>query len=127
MANIYAPAASSLNSAASGANHRGSLAPMRRSLLCARRKANAVSKVSPSGDSEIKQCLATLQKTHAGTGFMNEAFHKQVHACVVCVGKHHFRQVGAEDVPRTPANFRVTVEPENLKLQTTIFETCFAS
>jgi meiotically up-regulated gene 157 (Mug157) protein len=27
-------------------------------------------------DSEIKQCLDTLQKTHAGTGFMHEAFHK---------------------------------------------------
>ena len=25
-------------------------------------------------DSEIRQCLATLQKTHAGTGFMHEAF-----------------------------------------------------
>jgi hypothetical protein len=25
---------------------------------------------------EIRQCLATLQKTHAGTGFMHEAFHK---------------------------------------------------
>ncbi|HEX5220259.1 MAG TPA: glycoside hydrolase family 125 protein [Verrucomicrobiae bacterium] len=27
-------------------------------------------------DAEIKQCLTTLQKTHAGTGFMHEAFHK---------------------------------------------------
>lgn len=27
-------------------------------------------------DSEIRQCLTTLQKTHAGTGFMHEAFHK---------------------------------------------------
>lgn len=27
-------------------------------------------------DSEIKQCLDTLQKTHAGTGFIHEAFHK---------------------------------------------------
>ena len=27
-------------------------------------------------DSEVKQCLTTLQKTHAGTGFMHEAFHK---------------------------------------------------
>ena len=27
-------------------------------------------------DSEIKQCLDTLQQTHAGTGFMHEAFHK---------------------------------------------------
>ncbi|MBK1880827.1 glycoside hydrolase family 125 protein [Luteolibacter pohnpeiensis] len=25
---------------------------------------------------EVKQCLATLQKTHAGTGFMHEAFNK---------------------------------------------------
>ncbi len=30
---------------------------------------------SASGQ-EIKQCLLTLQKTHAGTGFMHEAFHK---------------------------------------------------
>ncbi len=27
-------------------------------------------------DHEIKQCLDTLQRTHAGTGFMHEAFHK---------------------------------------------------
>jgi len=27
-------------------------------------------------DREIRQCLTTLQKTHAGTGFMHEAFHK---------------------------------------------------
>ncbi len=27
-------------------------------------------------DYEIQQCLATLQKTHAGTGFMHEAFNK---------------------------------------------------
>lgn len=27
-------------------------------------------------DAEIKECLTTLQKTHAGTGFMHEAFHK---------------------------------------------------
>jgi meiotically up-regulated gene 157 (Mug157) protein len=27
-------------------------------------------------DSEIRQCLQTLQRTHAGTGFMHEAFHK---------------------------------------------------
>jgi hypothetical protein len=27
-------------------------------------------------DREIRQCLHTLQKTHAGTGFMHEAFHK---------------------------------------------------
>ncbi len=30
---------------------------------------------STNGD-EIRQCLATLQKTHAGTGFMHEAFNK---------------------------------------------------
>jgi len=27
-------------------------------------------------DAEIRRCLSTLQKTHAGTGFMHEAFHK---------------------------------------------------
>lgn len=27
-------------------------------------------------DREIRQCLDTLQRTHAGTGFMHEAFHK---------------------------------------------------
>ncbi len=27
-------------------------------------------------DREVKRCLDTLQKTHAGTGFMHEAFHK---------------------------------------------------
>jgi meiotically up-regulated gene 157 (Mug157) protein len=27
-------------------------------------------------DREIKECLTTLQETHAGTGFMHEAFHK---------------------------------------------------
>jgi hypothetical protein len=27
-------------------------------------------------DSEIRECLLTLQRTHAGTGFMHEAFHK---------------------------------------------------
>jgi meiotically up-regulated gene 157 (Mug157) protein len=27
-------------------------------------------------DPEIRQCLQTLQRTHAGTGFMHEAFHK---------------------------------------------------
>ncbi len=27
-------------------------------------------------DEEIRRCLTTLQKTHAGTGFMHEAFHK---------------------------------------------------
>jgi len=32
--------------------------------------------LTATSDAEIKQCLATLQKTHAGTGFMHEAFHK---------------------------------------------------
>lgn len=32
--------------------------------------------LTATSDSEIKQCLTTLQKTHAGTGFMHEAFHK---------------------------------------------------
>jgi uncharacterized protein len=27
-------------------------------------------------DKEIKSCLQLLQKTHAGTGFMHESFHK---------------------------------------------------
>jgi meiotically up-regulated gene 157 (Mug157) protein len=32
--------------------------------------------LTATSDSEIKQCLTTLQQTHAGTGFMHEAFHK---------------------------------------------------
>ena len=32
--------------------------------------------LTSTNDQEIRQCLATLQKTHAGTGFMHEAFHK---------------------------------------------------
>ncbi len=32
--------------------------------------------LTATNDAEIKQCLTTLQKTHAGTGFMHEAFHK---------------------------------------------------
>ncbi len=32
--------------------------------------------LTSTNDQEIWQCLATLQKTHAGTGFMHEAFHK---------------------------------------------------
>jgi len=32
--------------------------------------------LTSSDDAEIRQCLTTLQKTHAGTGFMHEAFHK---------------------------------------------------
>jgi hypothetical protein len=32
--------------------------------------------LTASDDHELHHCLATLQKTHAGTGFMHEAFHK---------------------------------------------------
>jgi meiotically up-regulated gene 157 (Mug157) protein len=32
--------------------------------------------LTSTDDKEIGQCLSTLQKTHAGTGFMHEAFHK---------------------------------------------------
>lgn len=32
--------------------------------------------LTSTDDHEIRQCLTTLQKTHAGTGFMHEAFHK---------------------------------------------------
>ena len=32
--------------------------------------------LTSTNDQEIRQCLTTLQKTHAGTGFMHEAFHK---------------------------------------------------
>ena len=32
--------------------------------------------LTATGDAEIRQCLATLQASHAGTGFMHEAFHK---------------------------------------------------
>lgn len=32
--------------------------------------------LTATSDSELKQCLITLQKTHAGTGFIHEAFHK---------------------------------------------------
>jgi uncharacterized protein len=32
--------------------------------------------ITATDEAEIKQCLTTLQKTHAGTGFMHEAFHK---------------------------------------------------
>ncbi len=32
--------------------------------------------LTSSSDAEIKHCIAMLQKTHAGTGFMHEAFHK---------------------------------------------------
>ena len=32
--------------------------------------------LTSTDDAEIRQCLTTLQKTHAGTGFMHEAFHK---------------------------------------------------
>jgi meiotically up-regulated gene 157 (Mug157) protein len=32
--------------------------------------------LTSNDDAEIKQCLAMLQKSHAGTGFMHESFHK---------------------------------------------------
>jgi len=32
--------------------------------------------LTSDNDQEIKECLATLQHTHAGTGFIHEAFHK---------------------------------------------------
>jgi hypothetical protein len=32
--------------------------------------------LTSTDDQEIRQCLSTLQKTHAGTGFMHEAFNK---------------------------------------------------
>jgi len=32
--------------------------------------------LTATNEAEIKQCLTTLQKTHAGTGFIHEAFHK---------------------------------------------------
>lgn len=32
--------------------------------------------MTSNSDDEIKQCLNTLQNTHAGTGFMHESFHK---------------------------------------------------
>ncbi len=32
--------------------------------------------LTSNNEAEIKSCIATLQKTHAGTGFMHEAFHK---------------------------------------------------
>jgi meiotically up-regulated gene 157 (Mug157) protein len=32
--------------------------------------------LTSTDDQEVRQVLLTLQKTHAGTGFMHEAFHK---------------------------------------------------
>jgi meiotically up-regulated gene 157 (Mug157) protein len=32
--------------------------------------------LTSTSDAEIKSCIQLLQKTHAGTGFMHEAFHK---------------------------------------------------
>ena len=32
--------------------------------------------LTTNDDQEVRQCLLTLQKTHAGTGFMHEACHK---------------------------------------------------
>jgi uncharacterized protein len=33
--------------------------------------------LTSNNDAEIKQCLHTLQTSHADTGFMHEAFHKE--------------------------------------------------
>jgi uncharacterized protein len=35
-----------------------------------------VQALTSTDDQEIRSCLTTLQKTHAGTGFMHEAFHR---------------------------------------------------
>jgi meiotically up-regulated gene 157 (Mug157) protein len=32
--------------------------------------------LTSADDDEIRQCLAVLKATHAGTGFMHESFHK---------------------------------------------------
>ncbi|HOB33293.1 MAG TPA: glycoside hydrolase family 125 protein, partial [Verrucomicrobiota bacterium] len=32
--------------------------------------------LTATSDAEIRECLETLRRTHAGTGFMHEAFHK---------------------------------------------------
>ena len=32
--------------------------------------------LTSNDDAEIKACISLLQKTHAGTGFMHESFHK---------------------------------------------------
>ena len=32
--------------------------------------------LTSTDDKEIKTCLGMLQRTHAGTGFMHESFHK---------------------------------------------------
>jgi meiotically up-regulated gene 157 (Mug157) protein len=32
--------------------------------------------LTSTDDKEMQHCLQTLQRTHAGTGFMHEAFHK---------------------------------------------------
>jgi meiotically up-regulated gene 157 (Mug157) protein len=32
--------------------------------------------LTSTSDEEIKSCIQLLQKTHAGTGFMHESFHK---------------------------------------------------
>jgi hypothetical protein len=36
----------------------------------------AVQGLTSTDENEMKLCLQTLQKTHAGTGFMHESFHK---------------------------------------------------
>jgi meiotically up-regulated gene 157 (Mug157) protein len=32
--------------------------------------------LTSTNENEIRSCLLTLQKTHAGTGFIHESFHK---------------------------------------------------
>ncbi len=58
--------------------------------------------LTSTDDQEIRQCLTTLQKTHAGTGFMHEAFNKddpnKFTRPLVCLGQHHFWRACAEDI-----------------------------
>ena len=53
-----------------------------------------VQTLTSNDDAEISICLMTLQKTHADTGFMHEAFHKdnpeKIHALVIRVGQYNF-------------------------------------
>ena len=37
--------------------------------------------LGPPDDDEIRRCLATLRRTHAGTGFMHESFDKDAPNC----------------------------------------------
>ena len=63
--------------------------------------------LTATSDQEIRQCLNTLQHTHAGTGFMHEAFNmddpEEVHALLVCMGEHHFRRTRLKNLPRASA------------------------